>query len=503
MRFRPIAIAALMAASLAAVPTAASSVAAGPSATALPGVAGSTSAATVGTPDAVPSAKPGATAQPNVVIVLTDDQRYGTEVGMPTVMKELAAKGVLYPNAFIPTSWCCPSRTSLLTGNYSHSTGVWENTAAVPYGAWPAFNRLGGERDTIATRLQDAGYRTGIFGKYLNGIDKAPKDFAAPGWDVFDALIRPGPWKYSFMGESKKANKSRQYLTDELADRAVSFIESTPSDQPLFAFVTPYAPHLPFVAGPYTGAAKKAGVMPAVRAASGLPSPAVNQRNMTGYPEWMQSLSRSQVFTKGVQHKLSTVIRLQQDMLMGIDAAVADVLDALERTDRLRDTIIVFASDNGYLLGEHRLQRKNTPYDASVRVPLVIRYDRAIAPGTQDDRLAVANIDVYSTVLELAGVSGAEVDGRSLLSAAPRDGLVMEAAPWRGQGRPAYCGWREEDFVFLRYATGEEEAYDYAADPYELRNVAADPAYADRVDVARERARMECDPLPPLFTWEP
>jgi N-acetylglucosamine-6-sulfatase len=455
------------------------------------------------TPAVTASASPQAASQPNVVIVLTDDQRYGTEVGMPTVMDEVVAKGITYPNAFVPTSWCCPSRASLLTGNFSHTTGVWENTASVPYGAWQAFKRLGGEQDTIATRLQDAGYRTGIFGKYLNGIDKAPSGFVAPGWDVFDALTRPGPWKYGFMGESKKVTSSRQYLTDEIADRTVEFIESTPADQPLFAFVTPYAPHLPFVAGPYAGAAKKAGVMPAVRAASGLPSPAVNQRDMSEYPDWMQSLTRSRVFTKGRPHELSTVIRLQQDMLMGIDAAVADILDALDRTERLRDTIIVFASDNGYLLGEHRLQRKNTPYDASVRVPLALRYDRAIAAGVVDERIAIANVDVYSTVLDLAGVVGAQVDGRSLLSRQPRDGLVMEAAPWRGQGRPAYCGWREEDFAFWRYTTGEEEAYDYVADPHELINVADDPQYADRVAAARDRARIECDPLPPLFTWEP
>ncbi len=169
----------------------------------------------------------------------------------------------------------------------------------------------------------------------------------------------------------------------------------------------------------------------------------------------------------------------------------------------MRDTIIVFASDNGYLLGEHRLQRKNTPYDASVRVPLALRYDRAIAAGVVDERIAIANVDVYSTVLDLAGVVGAQVDGRSLLSRQPRDGLVMEAAPWRGQGRPAYCGWREEDFAFWRYTTGEEEAYDYVADPHELINVADDPQYADRVAAARDRARIECDPLPPLFTWEP
>lgn len=441
--------------------------------------------------------------QPNVVVILTDDQRYGTEVGMPTVMSALAAQGVSFPNAFVPTSWCCPSRSSLLTGNYSHTNGVWENTAAVPYGAWPAFNRLGDEQDTLATRLHDAGYRTGIFGKYLNGIDKAPKGFVPPGWDVFDALSRPGPWKYRFMSDSGKVKFPRQYLTDELADRTVSFIESTPAEEPLFAFVTPYAPHLPFVAGPYAGSAKKAGVMPAVRAASGFPSPAVNQSDMSGYPEWMQGLKKSRVFTKGKPVELSSVIRLQQDMLFGIDAAVADIIAALERTDRLRDTIIVFASDNGYLLGEHRLQRKNTPYDGSIRVPLIVRYDAGLPAGSVDDRVAVANIDVYASILELAGVAAPEVDGRSLFAADERDGLVMEAAPWRGIGRPAYCGWREEDFVFLRYATGEEEAYDYVTDPHELRNVAADPSYAERVDAARERARLECDPVAPLFTWEP
>ena len=441
--------------------------------------------------------------QPNVVIILTDDQRYGTEVGMPTVMAELADRGVTFPNAFVPTSWCCPSRASLLTGNLAQTHGVWENTAAVPYGAWPAFTRLGGEADTLATRLDTAGYRTGLFGKYLNGIDKAPEGYVPPGWDVFDALKVPGPWKYRFTSDVGRVKQPRPYLTDELATRAVDFIASTPRDEPLFALVTPYAPHLPFVAGPYTGAAQRAGVMPAVRSASGFPSPAVNQADMSGYPRWMQGLPVSWTFAKGKPVGLTRVIRMQQDMLMGVDAAVADIVKALEDSGRLQDTIIVFASDNGFLLGEHRLQRKNTPYDGSIRVPLVIRYDRALPAGAVDKRVAIANTDVYSTVMELTGVPSDAVDGRSLFAEVPRDGLVLEAAPWRGNGRPAYCGWREEDFVFVRYATGEEEAYDYDADPHELSNVAGDPAYAARVAAARERTRVECDPMPPLFSWTP
>lgn len=439
--------------------------------------------------------------RPDILVIVTDDQRHGTEVGMPTLMSEVAAHGVRFTRAMVPTSWCCPSRASLLTGNFAHTTGVWENTAKVPYGAWPAFSATGAEADTLATRLDAEGYRTGLFGKYLNGMTEAPPLYRPPGWDVFDALLAESHYRYRFTSETDPPEGRRDYLTDEIARRTVDFIRSTPPDEPLLAFVTPYAPHAPLEAGPYRGAASRAGVMPAVREATRWPSPAVNQADMSGYPEWMQGLRRAATFDKSRDVPLATALRRQQDMLMGVDAGIERILDALELAGRLQDTLIVFTSDNGFLMGEHRLQRKHTPYDASIRVPLLMRFDGRLPAGTVDDELAIANVDAYATILDLVGVERPAVDGRSLVTEERRDGMVVEAARWRVIGRPAYCGWRERDFVFVRYATGEEEAYDYVVDPHELRNVAADPSYADRVASARERARVACDPLPPGFTW--
>lgn len=440
---------------------------------------------------------------PNVLVVVTDDQRYGTEVGMPTLMSEIAANGVRFTRAMVPTSWCCPSRASLLTGNFAHTTGVWDNTVKVPYGAWPAFAATGAEADTLATHLDAEGYRTGLFGKYLNGMTEAPPQYRPPGWDVFDALLAESHYRYRFTSEVAPPGGRRQYLTDEITQRTVDFIRSTAPDEPLLAYVAPYAPHAPLEPGPYRGAASRAGVMPGVRQATGWPSPAVNQLDMTGHPAWMQGLLPAETFDKSRDLSLGTAVRRQQDMLMGVDAGLERILDELALSGRLENTLIVYVSDNGFLMGEHRLQRKHTPYNASIRVPLVMRFDRGLPAGVVDDSLAVANVDVYATILDLVGVAPAAVDGRSLVTGERREGMVVEATRWRGVGRPAYCGWREPDFLFVRYATGEEEAYDYAVDPHELRNVAADPAYADRVASARERARGACDPLPPDFTWGP
>lgn len=439
---------------------------------------------------------------PDVVVIITDDQRYGTEVGMPTLMSDIAGQGVRFTRAMVPTSWCCPSRVSLLTGNFAHTTGVWENTSKVPYGAWPAFSAGGGEADTLATRLDDAGYRTGLFGKYLNGMTAAPARYRPPGWDVFDALLAESHYRYRFTSEVAPPSSRRDYLTDEVMGRAVDFIQSTPDEKPLFAFIAPYAPHTPLEAGPYRGTAARAGVMPAVRRATQWPSPAVNKGDMSGHPAWMQGLPSSTTFEKSRGLPLGTALRVQQDMLMGVDAGISRVLDALEAAGRLQNTLIIVTSDNGFLMGEHRLQRKNTPYNASIRVPLIMRFDGRLPSGAIDDDIAVANVDVYSTILDLVGVEPAVVDGRSLATEPRRDGMVVEATRWRVIGRPAYCGWRERDFLFVRYATGEEEAYDYLTDPHELRNVVSDSAYSERVGAARDRARENCDPVPPDFTWD-
>jgi N-acetylglucosamine-6-sulfatase len=445
---------------------------------------------------------------PNVLLILTDDQRAGTLVGMPRVMEELVGAGTTYPNAFVPTSWCCPSRASLLSGKFAHNSGVWENATASAWGGWAAFANGGEESDTLATRLQGAGYRTGLFGKYLNDTVIEGDEYLPPGWDSFDAFLGGNYTRYRLSSDTKKFSQDRRYLTDALADRTLRFIRSTPEDTPFFAFFSPFAPHYPYDAGPYSGATRAAGLLDDVAAETGFRSPSTNQEDMSGYPRWMRKLKQSEKWNsegrkRDLNLTLDDVLERQSDTLMGVDAAIGRMIDALRASGRLDNTLIVLVSDNGYALGEHRLQGKNTPYDVSVRVPLVMRYDGGLRPGAVDDRMVAANVDVHASILDIAGVKPGRIDGISVLSSSPRDGVVMEAMRWVGwRGRPAYCGYRTPDRLFVRYSTGEEELYDYDRDPFELDNVVNDPAYAADKDELKRLARQACSPTPPGFSWD-
>ena len=444
---------------------------------------------------------------PNVLLILTDDQRANTLVGMPRVMEELVGKGTTYPNAFVPTSWCCPSRASLLSGKFAHNSGVWENLQASAWGAWNAFANGGEESDTLATRLQDAGYRTGLFGKYLNDAVAEGEDYLPPGWDDWDAFLGGNYTRYKLSSDERPVRKERRYLTDVLADRTLEFIESTPEDTPFFAYFSPFAPHYPYDAGPYAGATRAAGLLDDVQAATNFPSPATNQADMTGYPRWMQRLETSNTWNNEGRNNaermtLAEVVERQADTLMGVDAAVGRMIDALRDSGRLDNTLIVLVSDNGYAWGEHRLQGKNTPYDVSVRVPLVMRLDGVLRSGAEDPRIVAANVDVHATILDLAGVKPGRIDGLSAVTS-DRPGVVMEAMRWAGKrGRPAYCGFRTQEHLYVRYSTGEEELYDYAQDPYELVNLAGDPAYAGIRDDLKRQTREACSPMPPGFAWD-
>jgi arylsulfatase A-like enzyme len=156
-------------------------------------------------------------------------------------------------------------------------------------------------------------------------------------------------------------------------------------------------------------------------------------------------------------------------------------------------------SDNGLMRGEHGITGKHVPYDAATRIPMVVRWDGHVAPGTRDSRLAL-NVDVAATVTSAAGVS-MDTDGLDLLGAARRGGFPMEAIGKHATGRPAYCGWRTQRYLFVHYANGEEELYDYRVDSRERVNRAADPAYRDVARNLRADARRGCDPVPPGFSW--
>ena len=202
------------------------------------------------------NAGPAVSTPPNIVLILTDDERWDEMVNMPTVQSDLVAHGIDFTNAFVTNPSCCPSRTTILTGKYSHGTDVYTNKP--PHGGFPTFEPE--EGSTLATWLHGGGYHTGLFGKYLNEYTVSDVPHVPPGWDSWAALTfgadETGPegyYNYTLsVGNSTDGGTPefhgtgfKQYSTDVLGQKATDFITNAPSGQPLFLYFAPYAPHSP------------------------------------------------------------------------------------------------------------------------------------------------------------------------------------------------------------------------------------------------------------------
>jgi arylsulfatase A-like enzyme len=193
--------------------------------------------------------------------------------------------------------------------------------------------------------------------------------------------------------------------------------------------------------------------------------------------------------------------RKQWEALLAVDQLVGRLVDVLTDAQRIDDTIFIFTSDNGFLNQEHRWRGKDVPYEESIRVPMVIAYPREIPPASVTNALA-SNVDLAPTIADFAGVA-LPADGVSLRplltdhASSARDSVVLEHAV---RTAPAYCGVRTPGFMFARYATGEEELYDLAADPHQLDNVAA--SRPNKTTELRSLTQTLCAPVPPGFSWD-
>jgi N-acetylglucosamine-6-sulfatase len=411
---------------------------------------------------------------------------------MPEVGRLIAAHGVTFSHAVVSTSLCCASRASLLTGRQAHETGIWDNAR---HGGWARFRATGAELDTLPVHLSAAGYRTGLFGKYLNGFDAAPVGYVPPGWSRFLAL-RSQNGAYSHYETSDGAFHAR-YSTDFFARRAAAFVRSTPARTPVFAVFAPYAPHYPYSPGPYRGEARKRGLVDDFRRAGRLSNPSVLEPSLSDKPAWVRSYSHESPF--GSVADTRRIARRQADALMGVDAGVARLLDALRQVGRAEDTLLIYLSDNGYSWGDHYLYDKNTPYGYATDVPLTISWPGHLDGGARDDRL-VATIDVTATIAASARLHW-PLPGRSLVAAPDRAGVVLEAPADENLHRPAYCGYLTHGWRYTKYSDGIEELYRLTADPWELKNVATLRRWGDPLRTLRDLARQRCDPHPPGFTW--
>jgi arylsulfatase A-like enzyme len=436
------------------------------------------------------------TTRPNFVVVVVDDMDAITMPlwdALPKTKAAIGDRGTTFTRAFAPDPNCCPARATLLTGKYPHNTGMLEFTW------YTNFVASGAQNDTVATRLHDAGYRTGFAGKYLSGYEQDPSA-VPPGWDDWFGLAGSISTGYDYQANDNGTLRSfgtavTDYQTDVLAQQAVEFLEASEADdeQPFFMMLNPTAPH--------------ASIPPAARHANhpfanATPPahPNLNEADVSDKPEWLR---------EGIPMRGSTWMaqrdaqyRRMMGSLYAVDDMVSSVVTTLQARGEYESTTLVFISDNGFNFGAHRLWNKLTPYEESVRVPFV-----AAGPGFDHatEAALVTQLDLMPTLLDLAGLPvPADVDGRSLRElrdlgpAGWRDDFLVEFSGtynwtlvldtiehvrwWLEAGypniSPTYRGVRTEDHVYIEWYSGDYhdyELYDLVDDPWQMTNLIATP----------------------------
>jgi arylsulfatase A-like enzyme len=442
--------------------------------------------------------------RPNIVFVLTDDLSMNLLRYMPQV-QALQQQGLTFGSYFVTDSLCCPSRSSILTGNLPHDTGVFGNLG--PHGGFHVFHNRGEEQHTFAVALQQAGYQTALMGKYLNGYldgqgtPVVPATYVPPGWSQW---VGAGNGYHEFdyqLNENgtllRYGHQPSDYLTDVLARKGVSFIDrSVAADKPFFLELATFAPHQPYVPAP-----RDANGFPGLQA----PRPPNFNVLPTNAPDW---LAAHRPLTVAQIDHIDSVFRRRVQSVQAVDAMVARVEQALVANHVLRNTYIVFSSDNGLHTGEYRLvPGKLTAFDTDIHVPLVVA-GPGVSGGEVTHRMT-SNIDLAKT---FAGLGGTTLpgDGHSLVPVLHgqttldwRNAILVEhqgpdlsgidpdfQQPASGSPR-TYEAMRTHRFLYVEYNNGEREYYNLAADPFELHNLAPTLARSRLLELHAELLAMK------------
>ncbi len=437
---------------------------------------------------------------PNVVFILVDDLRWDElgAAGHPVVktpnIDRLAREGALFRNAFVTTPLCSPSRASFLTGQYARTHGITDNTNRSA-----ASHRL----TTFPLLLQRAGYETAFIGKWHMGND----DSRRPGFDTWVSFKGQGQYLDPEISEGDRTAPVRGYITDILNSRALEFVRR-PRTKPFLLYLSHKAVH-PNIRQLDDGSIVPIDgemFVPAERHRQLLVGAKVPRRPNFGKPPLdkpalMRTIGDLPPLGPSTATDDATVLGRQR-ALAAVDDGVGEILKALEQQGQLDNTVVIFAGDNGYFYGEHGLSdERRLAYEESARIPIVARFPKIIPAGSVPTQL-VLNLDVAPTVLELAGVARpAAIEGRSLVPI-----FSKSAVPWRSSFvieyfsdtvfprilTMGYQALRTERWKYIRYTElrNMDELYDLAADPYELKNLIADPVHrADRDHLSQELDR--------------
>jgi N-acetylglucosamine-6-sulfatase len=466
--------------------------------------------------------------QPNFVFILTDDQNLAQfdRRTMPNTVRLLADHGTSLTRFYTPTPLCCPSRAALLTGQYGHNNGVLSNV--------PGYPLLGEPENLLPDWLQRVGYQTALVGKWLNGyqhtVDKNQEE--PPGWDKYHGLIGAHGY-YDFKASNnghKDIYERTEYLGRWIERTSIDMVRKLAEDEdPFFLQVNPLTPHVEnFIAE--SGGRCGGEAVPARRdlrrfAGSGLPnSPSINEPSISDKPTF---LSEKPPLTQEQLQELALRYECRAEALRSLDRSIGRIVRALAVTGELKNTVVIFMSDNGTFHGEHRLPGgKGLAYDEAAHMPAVLRVPEAFRGGAPIVRHVdepTMNIDVVPTIVDLAGTrpcvegdDGEEcrvMDGRSLVPllegderAWPRDRPILHELDLNVEGvdvgRGTSCrfvGVRQGRWLYVRHTevpdpvTGAcverevTEIFDVERDPYQLRNLSLSPVTAGRRADAVER----------------
>jgi N-acetylglucosamine-6-sulfatase len=443
--------------------------------------------------------------RPNIVLIMDDDQNVEMQRFLTKTNAAIGDKGVTFDNSYVNYSLCCPSRATMLTGQYAHNHGVRSNTP--PTGGYSKLAPT--MANTLPAWLQRSGYYTAHIGKFLNGYGTfAPDTEVPPGWNEwYGSLDNPDAFTggtytaYGYTlnengqivhyGSTPDAVDPPTYQTDVYSQKAADFIRrAAPSRQPFYLSLAPRDPH---------GEAGACNCVPAnnPRAAprhegtlNGLSAPrdpSFDEADVSDKPADVRNLPP---LTPAQIANVDSAYRARAESLLSVDDLVQNVVSTLGATGELKNTVLIFTSDNGFFHGEHRVPRgKVRLYEPSIRVPLLIR-----APGLPTGvhrRQPVSNVDLAPTILDFArGAAGRLQDGMSLVPLMklrrnfPGRAIELEtffntADTTEDPEDPPlnYQGVRTDRYLYALHGSGEQELYDLRSDPFQLQNQVGNPVY--------------------------
>jgi N-acetylglucosamine-6-sulfatase len=395
--------------------------------------------------------------KPNIVFIYADDMRHD-ELAKIESLANFADQGTEFSSAYVTNSVCCPSRTTALTGQYSHTHGVLSNvkSGSIP-GGYPAYRARGIGSHNLGVYLKREGYATSLYGKFLNhyGSHKPPN-----GFDRYYPTSSPEQ-------------------DPKIGDMAAEFVRHNRA-RPMFLALWVKAPHEPLeYPDRYKWAHRNTPVDP---------GPAYDEADKSDKSPWVRKQEAPG------RRAITTMGRKRLRMLEGAADAVERVRAAMARYGEAKNTFYVFASDNGYLFGEHGLTSKMLPYEESVRIPM-FWVGPDVRSGAVRDEL-VTNNDIAPTILELTGARASRpVDGRSLLPLLKGEEpdtwrtAILSESPGSGL-RPAHRLVRTVDRAFIEWEGGFRELYDMAQDPHQLDNLLAPDRPSEDGSVRSLEARL-------------